>query len=395
MANSLLTTDVILKEAMVQFENSTPICSNVMRLEDKSYAGNGAREGDTLRVKVPQEFSVRTGMTFTNQDIGENSVTIARSTVKGIDFTLTQKELALDIGEMSRNIISPAIATLASEVEAVGAQIIAEQVNGAVTLPVTAIDRTDIINAGVKLDQFGTPRNQRNLFLSPKAMGQFVDGNASIFNPTSNVSSQYKTGREREAYGFNVHMSQDLHSITRGTANGSYLVAGAGQTGSSLNVDTGTGTFVVGDKITIAGVFALNPLNKRSTGELMQFGITAVSAGGTATLAITPAIVTSGQYQNVDAGPADNAAITVYGTSGVVYPQNFAAARNAILFATAEMETPEVGSGGASSKLSANGISLSLTKQYDINAHATKWRFDILFGWRVIVPRQVVMIPGV
>ncbi len=395
MANSLLTTDVILKDGLRVFNNETPLIQSAMRLEDKSYAGYGAREGASLRVQVPNEFSVRTGMTFTNQDVSDNYVTISRSTVKGIDMTFTQKELALDIAEFSKLYVQPAMSTLASAVEATCLQTMAESCFNAITLPVTSIDRTDIINAGVMLNKYGAPsgRGQRTIILDPTAQGQFVDGNASLFNPSANVSNQYLTGNTGNAYGFDISMSQNVYTLTRGTANGSYLVNGAGQSGASLIVDTGSGTLVKGDKFTIAGVYAVNPLTKATLSHLQQFTVTTNYATGAGTLAISPSIVTSGQYQNVSAGPADNAAITVYATASTAYPQNLAFANNAILFATAAMERPEAGA--KSSILSANGINMSLTSQYDIDSHATKWRFDILFGFAVVVPRWVVAIPGV
>jgi hypothetical protein len=310
-------------------------------------------------------------------------------------MTFSQKELALDIAEFSKLYVAPAMSTLAGVVEANCLQTMAESCFNAITLPVTAVDRTDIISAGVYLNQYLAPagKGQRTLILDPVAQGQFIDGNASLFNPSANITSQYLTGNTGNAYGFDVSMSQGVYTLTRGTANSGYLVNGAGQSGSSLIVDTGTGTLNKSDRFTIAGVFAVNPQTKQSLGRLQQFTVTSAHAGGAGTLSILPAIVTSGQYQNVTAGPADNAAITVYGTSGVNYPQNLAFANNAVLFATAAMERPEAGA--KSSVLSANGINMSLTSQYDIDSHSTKYRFDILFGFQVVVPRWIVAIPGV
>jgi len=63
----------------------------------------------------------------------------------------------------------------------------------------------------------------------------------------------------------------------------------------------------------LAGVNAVDPETKNDRGFLQQFVLTA-AAGPTATsLAISPAIVTTGAAQNVFVGPADNAAITKVG----------------------------------------------------------------------------------
>jgi hypothetical protein len=78
-------------------------------------------------------------------------------------------------------------------------------------------------------------------------------------------------------------MDQNVDTHT----NGSQAVAGtningAGQTGSNITVVGLGGTITKGTKITLPGVFAVNPQSRVSTGTLAQFTVTAdVAAGAT------------------------------------------------------------------------------------------------------------------
>ena len=57
---------------------------------------------------------------------------------------------------------------------------------------------------------------------------------------------------------------------------------------------------------------------------MQQFVVTSVTSDGSgnATISISPSITASGQYQTVNAAPANDAAITCLGTEATAYPQN-------------------------------------------------------------------------
>ena len=144
---------------------------------------------------------------------------------------------------------------------------------------------------------------------------------------------------------------------------------------------------------TIAGVKAVNPVpGEGTTGKtvmpyLQQFTVIsdATSDGtGNATLTISPAIITSGPFQTVDAAPADNAAITVLGTASTAYPQNLGFHKNAFALVTCPLQMPD----GAAFKAreSHNGLSIRVVKDYDIDTDEDVIRLDILYGRKAIYP---------
>ena len=163
----------------------------------------------------------------------------------------------------------------------------------------------------------------------------------------------------------------------------------------------GSAVLKAGDVFTIAGVYAVNPVpGEGSTGKtvlpyLQQFvvqGDVSADGGGAASLTISPPIITSGPYQTVTAAPADNAAITVLGTASTAYPQNLAFHRNAFALVTVPLEMPD----GATFKAreSANGLSVRVVKDYDINADEDIIRLDILFGRKAIYPDLACRLVG-
>ena len=120
-------------------------------------------------------------------------------------------------------------------------------------------------------------------------------------------------------------------------------------------------------------MFAVHPETKVSTGVLQQF---VVGSGATTTVwPISPAIVTSGATQTVNAGPADNAAITFLGTASTTVQTSLLFQKEAFAFATADLVMPQ--GVDFSARQTLDGISMRVVRQYDINSDKLPCRVDI------------------
>ena len=64
MANINLTTDKILRESLRVLHQKCNFISNVTKDYDSSYAQSGAKIGDTLRIRLPVQYSTGTGATM-------------------------------------------------------------------------------------------------------------------------------------------------------------------------------------------------------------------------------------------------------------------------------------------------------------------------------------------
>jgi hypothetical protein len=145
---------------------------------------------------------------------------------------------------------------------------------------------------------------------------------------------------------------------------------------------------------TIAGVFAVNPQTRQSTGSLQQFVVTAAVTGtSTATLDISPPIFTSANaLATVNSFPQAAAVVTMVGSANTGYPQNLIYHKDAISFATADLLLPQ-GVDMASRQVH-NGISLRIVRQYDINNDRLPCRIDVLYGFAAIRPVTAVRLWG-
>lgn len=402
MANSLLTIDMITNEALMVLENELNFTKQVNREYDDRFANSGAKIGDTVNIRKPVRYQGRRGAGLAVENSVESSVALTLNTQYGQDTAFSSKDLTLSIDMFAERILKPAIATVANMIDYDGMQLYKDVYNTVGTPGTTPSALSTYLDAGVKLDNEACPRDgQRAVVLNPQGQATIVGNLTTLFNPTAKISDQYTNGTMGQAAGFKWSMDQNVAAHTVGALGGTPLVKGANQSGSSLVTDGWTAAAATrlkrGDVFTIAGVFAVNPQNRQSTGQLRQFVVTSDAASdgsGNMTIGISPAIVTSGQYQTVTAAPADNAAITVLGAANTVTPQNMAFHRDAFTFASADLEMPsgvDMAKRVRSQKLN---VSMRLVRAYDINSDRLPCRIDVLGGWATLRPELACRIAG-
>ena len=393
MANSLLTIDMITRKCLEILENNLVISRNCNKEYDDSFAVEGAKIGSTLRIRLPDRALVTDGAALQVQDDNEQYTTLTVSSQKHIGINFTSAELTMQLDDFAERVLKPRISQLASSVDADVANAyksIYATVGTPGTTPATALV---LLQAQQKLNESATPMSPRYATVNPAANAGLVNGMTGFFNPTGTISRQFKTGMMGEGVlGYDeMNMSQSIVNHTTGSRAGTILVNGAvstqGQATISIDGLTGaTDTVTAGDVFTIAGVYAVNPQTRLSTGSLQQFVVTAAQTGASnalANMAISPPMYTSSNaLATIDAFPADNAAVTFVGTASTVYPQNLVYHKNAITLATADLLLPQ-GVDMASRQVH-NGISMRIVRQYDINNDRMPCRVDVLYGFNTI-----------
>jgi len=390
MANTILTADVILKEAKRVFKNSCPFITSMERSYDDTYEAMGAGAGDSIRIRRPMKYTMRTGKTMDTQNTTEDYVTLPRTNWNGIDMKFSQKDLTLDITRFSELYIKPAISILASGVERAAMNTVYKQVYNAITLPVTNLDRDDVLEAQRMLTEFSAPEDGRYAVVSPKGQADLISQNASIFNPSKEVARQYKTGSMGTMYGFDFGATANVVSHTTG-ADATGAVDGASQTGATLTVDGYSAAPAEGDVVTLAGVYALNPVTQQSTGQLQRF---VIGSGATTTsLPITPSIVITGNQKTVSGSPANDAVISTVGSASTAYPQNLFYQKQAFAFGSVDMALPKGLDFAA--RNSEDNLSMSIMSDFDIIGADMLTRLDILWGIITVTPEFATRVYGV
>ena len=403
MANTLLTIDMITRKALEILENNLVITRNVNRQYDDSFAVEGAKIGSTLRIRLPDRALVTDGAALQVQDDNEQFTTLTVASQKHIGINFTSAEMALQLDDFAERVLKPRISQLASSIDADVANSYKNVFQSVGTPGVTPGTSLVLLQAQQKLNEAAAGMAPRYATVNPAANAGLVEGMKGLFNPVDSISRQFKNGMMGEGIlGYDeINMSQSIKQHTNGSASRSdtpivktTLTNGA----TKLTLDNVTDglTLVPGDVFTIAGVYAVNPQTRESTGALQQFVVqNSVTSASTEFVDVQflPAVYgPTHALATVSKLPAANDVVTYVGAASGQYAQNLVYHKDAITFATADLLLPQ-GVDMASRQVH-NGISMRVVRQYDINNDRMPCRIDVLCGYSVIRPQMACRIWG-
>ncbi len=394
MSNSLLTISQITRKSAMVLHQKCNFIGAMNRGYDDSFAKTGAKIGDTLRIRLPNEYIVRSGMAMQAQNTTEQKVDLVVNNVKGVDLNFTSEELALSLDDFSDRIIDPAMSVLAANIEADVYQGLYKQVYNLVDGDTAAFAFSHMSTGRELLTQNLAPLGKRSGILKPNHATKFMNDTKGLTNPETNLNEQFREGNLGRIQGANWWENTVFTDHTTGTAvkgDTLYNIAGANQTGSALTVDTGSTTFKKGDIITLAGCNAVHPETKADLGYAKQFVITADTSTSATTLNISPPIVTSGARQNVTASPTTTGAVTKVGAgANELLNGSLLFYRDAFTFATADLPMPD----GTDKAYRAvvDGISVSIVRDFNISDRTFPCRLDVLYGYAALRPQLATRI---
>jgi hypothetical protein len=394
---------MITNKALEILENNLVLTRNVNRQYDSSFAVEGAKIGDTLRIRLPDRALVTDGAALGVQEVNEQQTTLTISSQKHIGVNFTSAEMALSLDDFADRILKPRVSQLAASIDADVANSfknIYQSVGTPGTTPATSLV---LLQGNQKLNEAAAVMSPRYVTVNPAANAALVEGMKGLFNPTSTISRQFKNGMMGEGIlGYEeINMSQSIKVHTTGTALRSdtpivKTTLTNGATKLTLDNVTDGNTLVPGDVFTIAGVFAVNPQTRESTGSLQQFVVqNTVTSASTEFVDVDflPAVYAPTQaLATVSKLPTASDVVTFLGAANTGYPQNLIYHKDAITFATADLLLPQ-GVDMASRKVH-NGISMRIVRQYDINNDRMPCRIDVLYGYSVIRPQMAVRLWG-
>ena len=407
MANNLLTISKITNEALMVLENELTFTSEVDRNYDDQFAVVGAKIGNTVNVRRPGRFIGTTGPALNVEDFNETSVPVTLSTQFHVDTQFTTQDLALSLDMFSDRVLKPAVAAIANKIDRDGlvmAKNNTANIVGTAGTPPTGL--ITYLTAGAYLDAEGAPRDgRRSCIVEPFTSATIVDSLKGLFMPAEKISRQYEKGLMGvDSAGMSWKMDQNVVSQTFGSYSSATLSTNTATFSGSLTSGwASTSTITIasasaaaalnqGDVIQIANVYAVNPQNRQAYGsnKLRNFVVTSavtIGSGSSASVTVSPAIITAGQFQNVSvSATSSSAVVTPFNNTGTVSPQNIVMHRNAFTLAVADLELPEGVhfAGRASDK--EIGLSMRVVRQYTINNDSIPTRLDVLYGWAPLYP---------
>lgn len=394
MTNTLVTCSIVAKESLAILKNMLTFSAAVNRDWEDEFTGNmerGYAPGATINIKKPPRYTYRAGRVAVPQATVETTVPLTLSQ-GGCDINFTGLERTLSLTKLEDK-LQAAMAPVANEIDRQGLAVahynVFNALNSTGALPTSQANALlAVTGLNQRLDEMAAPRDrQRAMISNPALNASMIQGFAGLFNASDTLSKQFKSGMMVDSLGIDYAMDQNVDVHVNGAATATNI-SGANQTGSTITVvAVAGGTLTRGTVITLPGVYAVNPQNRSTTGTLAQFVVTSDVAVGATSIPISPAIVTSGAFQNVSASPTSGSPYVIWGSASTSYAQNVAFHKDAFTLAMVPMYAPTSGKGVVDvAQMTSDGFTIKVTQFYDGINDNYIMRLDVLFGWAATYP---------
>lgn len=394
MSNVLATSSIVAKEALAILQNMLGFAQAVNRDYEDEFTGNQSRgysPGQTINIKRPPRYTYRAGRVAVPQATVESTIPLTLQQ-GGCDISFTTQERTISLQGLEKK-VTAAMVTVINEIDRQGLDLARTAAFNTIGTPGTAPNTQALAIAAItalnqRLDEMGAPRDkQRALVMNPALNGAIVTGMAGMFNGQDKLTRQFGSGMMVDSLGLAYSMDQNVATQTNGTqVVAGTNISGANQTGAAVTVIATGGTISKGTKITLPGVFAVNPQSRQSTGTLAQFTVTADLLTGATSIPISPSIVVTGAFQNVTASPTTGSPFVIFGTVSAGYSTSVAFHQDAFTLAMVPMAMPPSGVGAKATQMSQDGLTVKVTEFYDGVNDNLLMRLDVLFGWAATYP---------
>lgn len=395
MANTYKFIDMVAREALAELHEQCELLGTVDRQYDESFGRSGAKIGDSLRVRKPNEFQIRTGNAMQISPITEETQTITMSTLKGVDMEFNHVDLLLktdstkDVAAFTKRNIRPAISKLLSVVESEALAYYTKataQLAGTAGSAINSLSAPNLMRA--KLNQMAAPKDNRHVQIDSVTMASLVAGVPSYFNPQAAISKQYTEGFVTRTAMADFHENERVWTMANGADVAGEINNGTLSSGiTSLTVDGFTAAPNVGQVFTVEGIFEVHPETKVAYSHLKQFVVTAAT---TTSLTFSPAMIydTTNPRQNASGTPVDGADITFVGNASASYVQPLMYHKEAFQFVTAAL--PVVDDADKCVTETREGFTLRVWRGSDIANNRAVMRIDMLYGFAALRPEWAV-----
>ena len=407
MPNTNFTVDWIGNEALRLAHEKISFLGTVNREFDASFRPG---YGNTIRIRIPSQYTTRTGRVMDVQDGVQQSTALTIATQWGVDMRYNSQEMAQDLVNFQRLHLEPAMAELVAMVE-----------NGCISsATIQTFNVVGVANSALTTLRYpGEARGRLNQMLSPKTgggralqldsmtMARLVDAFSGFNNPTSEISEQYREGFISRTAMADFYENEKVWNMVN-TADTSCnictytIVEGdvdISVSGLGATIPTAGMVFTIGHASSVSNrVHACHPETKAAYPHVQQF--TLVSTRDTSTLEFSPPIRLTGARKNVCnsdgtdiiVSSLSSAPIMFVGGPSSTYPQPLMYHRDAFTFATAAL--PLMDDAIRCVVKTYDGISLRVWEGSDIRNDEKLTRIDILWGFAALRPQWACRLIG-
>lgn len=212
MANTILTPDIIAREALMVLRNNAVMANLVHRDYSGDFVG---AVGDTITVRKPATFVANeyNGSTITVQDATETGVDVKMDKHLDVSFAVTSKQMTLDIADFSAQLLVPAMQAFADKIDSyligleAGATNRVEHASG-------VIAPADVISARKFLTQNAAPLADRRFVVGATAEADLL--NSELFVSADKVGDEGTALREASLgrkFGMDCYVDQNIVQV--------------------------------------------------------------------------------------------------------------------------------------------------------------------------------------
>ena len=299
----------------------------------------------------------------------EKSVEVTLDKLATVDVEFGAIAKATSVDDLNRLFIEPAAAALAEKINDDGLKLVQDIPYAVGTAGTTPDGLDDFANAAKVLDENKVPTALRRGVWNPAAMAAFRQLGDLVNADKSGWTEALRRGSIGDVFGIQNFMSQGVMKTSANTGAGTIkidLSAGYAAGTTDIHVDGVSTALAAGDQIKIGSYY-----------------YTVKSAGALST-ADQDIVLTTGLVAAV----SDNADVTLV-SANTVYNCVFHEA--AFAFVTRPLAAP---AGVESYTTSYNGLSLRVTRGYNMQYKKEMLSMDILYGYKTMYPELAVRVLG-
>lgn len=404
MANAIQKiTGFIVRETAKGLYNTRLFSGIISKKYDAEFAQEGAKKGDTIYVRKPAKFRVRSGANQEIQSINETKVAVTLPAQVGVDYSFSSRELTLDIDKGRSEDLQGAGSAIASSKDAEGLQLAA--INAGYTVVTGATPAlSDFTKAKAFLNKMLAPKGiaDRFAFVGSDVESAIANEVKVLYNSSAEITKAIKDN-ELSSMGGLTFASTDLAYVRTNGAGGTVVTLDAVITPDYVNetqvitiAGAGAASVAVGDTLQFAASYFINPETKATYGNLVQRKVLAKPSGTTVTVAaIRPVIAAPataderGQaaMANVSSLPANGSTITVLGVAGTKYLCSPVMHKEAVVLTSVDMVKPSKVE--MVDSITVDGMSIRFIKDYSIGDDTLPSRLDTLSAYTVLYPEWI------
>lgn len=376
MGNSFLTVKNIARQALPRLIENLVFPNLIYKDYSEAFeVGKGA----TVQVRKPvvltaSEFDSTTGTTA--QDVTEESVEVTLDKLATVDVEFGAIQRATNVDDLQRLFIEPAMVALAEKINGDGLALYKDIKNTVGTAGTTPDGLDDFANAAEVLDNNKVPTALRHGVWNAAAMAKFRQIGDIVNAEKSGATEALRRGSIGDIFGIDNYMAQGVK-----TSEGTALEAGGtGATGVKVK----TAVTADDDVVLVSNASASGTLTGSvKAGDIVTIGGKNYIVKSDATAASNELAITL--TENITVSANTEASVVTANANNLVFHEN------AFAFVTRPLSAP---AGVESYTTSYNGITLRVTRGYDMQYKKEMLSMDVLYGYKTMYPEMAVRVLG-